>query len=202
MQGKTSRVNDSRKKEEEVVAMGLHKQVPRRVHVRRERRKAIFGINAPVSRSLGRHSFRRCLRFPRLPQVLILGRHFFCFSSLVTHTQTHATKRCVRLQQLPPSCLVPHLGFTAPPDRNRSALDDCARAQPKPTRCVTGLRRRSRDLEIAASPSASERLVRLLCGAIVAGFELGKCGRGVECQISLCGWRRLEWNGVACGWLS
>lgn len=79
MQGKTSRVNDSRKKEEEVVAMGLHKQVPRRVHVRGERRKAIFGINAPVSRSLGRHSFRRCLRFPRLPQVLILGRHFFLF---------------------------------------------------------------------------------------------------------------------------
>lgn len=107
MQGKTSRVNDSRKKEEEVVAMGLHKQVPRRVHVGRERREAVLGINAPVNRSLGRHSFRRCLRFPRLPQVLILGRHFFCFSSLVTHTQTHATKRCVRLQQLPPLALSP-----------------------------------------------------------------------------------------------
>ena len=45
------------------------------------------------------------------------------------------------------------------------------------------------------------RLVRLWCGAIVAGFEVGKCGRGVECEISsyklMNGWRRLEWNGMA-----
>ena len=157
---------------------GLHKQIPRRVHVSGERREAILGINAPVSRSLGRHSFRRCLWFPRLPQVLILGRHFLV-SRPLTYKPTQA-RRCICLQLLLVVCFpVSHLRFTAPLDEP-TCMDDLGAR-------TTQRRDAWEDLKIwkLRRPVASGLCV--LCGATVSSFELRKCARGRECQICYVG---------------